>query len=150
MIALLYITPINIKASKFYSKKILILNLTRVIKCRIKHRSFSSEIYLLDKVLNKRYKLKVLKLQQLYNNLASLYIARKRIIAWYQHQIVHRRTRVKPHPHLGLQRLQRLDDVQNQQPRTVQLYTDKNKLSSGTATNIYFKSHDIKILITPV
>ena len=39
MIALLYILPINIKAFKFYSKKFLIiLNLARVIKCRIKYR----------------------------------------------------------------------------------------------------------------
>ena len=80
-------------------------------------------------------------LNRVLNNLAdSLYIARKRILAWYPHQIVRRRARVKPHPHLGRQRRQRLDAVQKQQ-----VY--KDKLGSA-ATYIYFKHHEI--LITPL
>ena len=78
-----------------------------------------------------------------FKNLASRYIANKRIIDWYPRHIVQHRTRVKPHPHLGLQRLQRLDAIHNQQ-----VYKVKDKLNSAT-TYIYFKHYDIKLSTTP-
>ena len=60
----------------------------RVKKCRNKHRP-----------------------EQFYN-LASPFIARKRFTDCYPQQTLHRRARVKPHPHPSRQRLQRLDVVQ--------------------------------------
>ena len=95
--------------------KLLLAYYLRILKCRTKYRT--EEI----------------------NNLASRYLANK--TDWYQRHIVHQHTQAKPHPHLGLQRLQHLNAIHN-----LQSHKANHKLN--TATHIYFKRYDKKVSAT--
>ena len=65
-------------------------------------------------------------------NLASRHLTNKNDC--YPSLTVHQRTRVKPHPHLGLQRLQRLDATRN-----LQRHKARNSVPRNRQEKIYFK-----------
>ena len=131
-IAMPDITTINAADSKFYLKQFPILSLARQTKWKIKSRPPSYEIFFPDKILNK---------------LISNNSARQRNIIWYRQQNVQHQPRVKPHPHLGPQRLQCFNGAQHLHLRALQLC--KNKVNPRTATNIYFEDYVKPIVTTP-